>query len=368
MMTTLNRSNNVNEPGATLADRACRMLVLMDHSLDLIELQGRRGVIEGVSSAITDLAGYESRDLIGRHFRDLVHLEDCAAAERAFAEVISSGRAGPVQLRYRTKDGSWRTVLASARNYLADPATRAIVILTRDVTDQLLAERRLDTANEELRRLSHELINSQEAERGHLARELHDDISQMLAGLSLCMVPAPAAAAQGVAAEVVSTWRMQVQEVLAHLRALIENLHPMVLTKLGLAAAIQSHVERLRLISDFDVQLDIRTELGPLNADVALNCFRIVQEALTNTQKHAGAHAAWVTLMRVGKDLHLMIRDDGIGFDVAAAGERAVDAGTVGLLSMRERASLSGGQLDIDSELGRGTCVVADIPCGLSGA
>jgi signal transduction histidine kinase len=72
--------------------------------------------------------------------------------------------------------------------------------------------------------------------------------------------------------------------------------------------------------------------------------------------------------MRVGKDLHLMIRDDGIGFDVAAAGERAVDAGTVGLLSMRERASLSGGQLDIDSELGRGTCVVADIPCGLSGA
>ena len=66
------------------------------------------------------------------------------------------------------------------------------MILTRDVTDQLLAERRLDTANEELRRLSHELMNSQEAERAHLARELHDDISQMLAGLSLCMVPGPA--------------------------------------------------------------------------------------------------------------------------------------------------------------------------------
>ena len=158
---------------------------------------------------------------------------------------------------------------------------------------------------------------------------------------------------------------MQLQEVLAHLRALIENLHPMILTKLGLAAAIQAHVERLRLISNLNIHLDIRTELGQLNSGVELNCFRIVQEARTNAQKHAGANAVWVTLMRVGKDLHLMIRDDGNGFDVTAAAERAVDAGNVGMLSMRERASLTGGQLDIDSEMGHGTCVIADIPCGL---
>ena len=118
-MTRLSHLNNVNEPGAALADSACRMLVLMDDSLDFMELVGRRGVIEGVSSAITDLAGYEPKDLIGQHFRELVHPEDRAAAERAFAQVLGADaparssfaiepRTAPGARCWRAQEITWR--------------------------------------------------------------------------------------------------------------------------------------------------------------------------------------------------------------------------------------------------------------------
>lgn len=365
LMTNLFQLQDRNDSPNAPAEKSCRLLMLMDHSLDFIELLGRKGIIEGVSSAITSLAGYEPKDLIGQQFHDLVHPEDRAAADRALAEVVSLGRTGPVKLRYRSRDGTWRTVIASARNYLTDPATSAIVILTRDVTDQLLAERSLETANEELRRLSLELLGSQEAERAHLARELHDDIGQALAGLGLTMLSAAPSASGAVAGEMVSTWRRQIQEILAHLRALTENLHPLALTKLGLAGAIKAHVERLRLISGINIQLDVSTELGRLAAGVELNCFRIVQEALNNALKHSGARTIWVTVIRIENDLHVKIRDDGGGFDVSAAHDGVVAAGSVGLLSMKERASLTGGQLEIDSEPGHGTCVTGHLPCEL---
>src|SRR5277367_4408551 len=118
------------ETGNAPADSACRLLVLMDHSLDFIELVSRRGVIEGVSGAIASLAGYEPKEIIGQHFHDLIHHADRAAADGAIAAVVALGRSDPVKVRYRCRDGSWRTVLASARNYLSDPATRDIVVLT----------------------------------------------------------------------------------------------------------------------------------------------------------------------------------------------------------------------------------------------
>jgi polyhydroxyalkanoate synthesis repressor PhaR len=223
-------------------------------------------------------------------------------------------------------------------------------------------EQRLQTANDELRRLSHELLSAQETERAHLARELHDDIGQTLAGLSLGMSAVTVPASGTVSGEVVLTWRAQIQEVLEHLRALTDSLHPLALTQLGLVAAIQAHVAGLQLSTGVEIQVEIKSKIGPLAPGVELTCFRIVQEALTNALKHSGAHTIWVSVSRLANDVHVVIRDNGSGFDVATTREQAIRAGRVGLCSMRERALLIGGQLTILSEAGRGTEITADVP------
>ena len=339
-----------------------RLILLMDHSLDFIELLGREGVIDGVSSAITLLAGYDPKDLIGRHYGELIHPDDHQLVASAFARVLARGHAGPLTLRYRRKDGAWRTIQASARNYLADSAARAIVVLTRDVTDQLNAERLLSEANAELHRLSQELISTQEAERGHLARELHDDVVQILAALSISMAGKVAAADGPPQADRIEKWRTMVQDAMEHLRRLVLNLRPPVLNERGLSAALALHVDRARTITAQQLNLNVDANLGRLTPELEISCFRIIQEALTNAVKHSKAQNIWIDVRVVAGGVCATVRDNGEGFNVADARDRANRDGNIGLLSMRERATLVGGVLEIQSSAGRGTEVRATFP------
>src|SRR5271170_5520690 len=124
------------------------------------------------------------------------------------------------------------------------------------------AERQLQTGNDEHRRPSYELLKGQETERAHLARELHDDIGQTLAGLSLSMSSGSESVLGAVSREVVSTWRALIQEVLEHLRELTHSLHPLALTRLGLAAAIQAYAGRLQLTSGMEIRVDVNANIG----------------------------------------------------------------------------------------------------------
>jgi two-component system sensor histidine kinase UhpB len=362
MNTSKSGSNDESSVGHDAADQ-CRLLLLMDHSLDFIQCLGSNGVILGISSAITSLAGYEPQELVGRPYENLIHPDDCALAAKAFAEVMACGHAGPITLRYRSKAGDWRTIEARARDYRADPAARAIVVATRDVTDQIQAESLLSQANTELHRLSQLLLSAQEAERSHLARELHDDAAQMLTALSLHMSVGHSAASESPTSASIETWRGMVRDVLDRLRALIENLRPAALDQIGLAAAVGTHTERVRSMTGMNIQLDVDADLGPLPPEVELTCFRIVQEAIMNAVKHSGATLLRVRLRRLEGALEITIADDGRGFDVASTSARAARGGRIGLLSMRERALLVGGQFDVVSEPGRGTEVRAVLPC-----
>jgi two-component system sensor histidine kinase UhpB len=334
----------------------------MDHSLDFIELLGASGVIHGVSSAITALAGYAPTDLVGRHYADFIHADDVALVTDAFTQLLKKERAGPITLRYRCKDGAWRTIQASARNHIADPAVRALIVLTRDVTDQLEAERSLSQANAELHRLSQRLISAHEEERAHLGRELHDDVGQILVGLSLSIASGSGAAGMAPVAQQIGAWRRLVEEALEHLRALVLDLRPPALEELGLAAALTAHVEHVRTLTGSDISLVVAADLGRLAPDIEITCFRIVQEALTNAIRHSDGSHFQVRLRRVDRTLHVTVRDDGMGFDVGTARDRAVREGRIGLLSMRERATLVGGHLDIHSSPGQGAEVRATLP------
>ena len=354
-------ANDVHEPYD--AGRAgSRLLLLMDHSPDVIQFIGEHGVVEGVSSAITTLAGYDPREVVGLHYTALLHPDDWATAANAFEQLLDHGYAGPIRIRYRHKDGSWRTIEATGRNLLGDPAARALLVITHDLTDQIHAEQLLSKANAELHSLSQQLISAHESERAHFARELHDDIGQLLFSLGLSMAAKPRSAGGVASLEEIDYWRKMVQQTLEHVQRLALDLRPPELDQLGLVAAVAAHIDRVRKSIGSEIRLDADGNLGRFSPDVEITCYRVIQEALVNAVKHSGAKHYWVSLQLLDAALCVTIGDDGAGFDVEAARERAMHGNSIGVLSMRERAARVGAALEIVSSPGHGTLVRATFP------
>jgi signal transduction histidine kinase len=203
--------------------------------------------------------------------------------------------------------------------------------------------------------LSGRLISAHEEERARLGRELHDDVTQRLALLAIDAGREERQVLGSAAGTAIGAIREGLVRLSEDVHALSYRLHPSILKDLGLIEALQAECER------FSRACSIRLEANPqdipvrLPDDVALCLFRIAQEALRNIARHARATRAQVTLRRLGGGLELIVRDDGAGFHPAQR-----RAGTsLGHASMRQRAALLGGKVDIDSSPGHGTTIRA---------
>lgn len=211
-------------------------------------------------------------------------------------------------------------------------------------------------------RLLEQIITAQEEERRRIARELHDETGQSLTsltlGLSMIAESHDLARAQSNAAEL----RALAASTLEEVHHLARGLRPSVLDDLGLLPALERHVKEYEAMCGVSVDLHVAGLDHRLPASIEIAVYRIVQEALTNTAKHAGASVVSVLLERRDGAIHLIVEDDGCGFDaqeVLASGD--ADR-RLGLHGMRERALLLGGSLTIESTPGRGATVFADIP------
>ena len=258
-------------------------------------------------------------------------------------------------------DGKRKTI----ENYAAplrdakDAITGAVVV-NEDVTERVSAEEGLRNAERELARrmrqleaLSRKLIAAQEAERRAVARELHDDFGQVLTALKLNLQRRERDDAESIAL---------VDGAIARMRDLAQDLRPPLLDERGLEASLHWYVEREagRAGLAFHVTAAALEPRPPVSVETT--CFRIAQEALTNVIRHAHARVVNVELSEADGFLLLVVRDDGRGFDVAAARARAASGASQGLLSMQERAALAGGELAIVSATDRGTTIRAKLP------
>ena len=336
--------------------------MLLDHSLDVLEFISRGGRVQSVSSAIQALAGYAPADVIGRKYSQFLHPDDATLAHDTFRKVLAAGHAGPVQLRYRHQNGTYRTVQVTARNCLNDPRFEGILVLTRDITEQVSIEDALLRANRELHRLSQELLVAQDSERRHLARELHDDVQQALAGLRYGMAAAVSPGSPAVPAAMVRTWDAGVAEVMDKLRRLTLHLLPAALDRFGLAVAIEDYIAHERALTPVILTVDIADAVGRIPRGSELAAFRIVQEAVANALKHGEPRTVRIGIVRRHEALAISVADDGAGFDVPAAMERAARTSRIGLHSIFERATGVGGHATIESSPGHGTTIRADIP------
>ena len=230
--------------------------------------------------------------------------------------------------------------------YLANKAggfTETDQRLVRDLADHaavLIEHSRLYEARRELSVLE---------ERNRLARELHDALTQSLFGLRLRLE-----------ADDVDGARSLLEDIFGELRSLILQLRPPALERDGLVASLAKHLDVVGRTHGITTRLDAAS-LGDVDPDAEQALFRIAQEALTNVVKHAGATSVTVHLERTSGAISLVVDDDGHGFDPA---DPAISARRLGLVSMHERAADLGGSLVVESEVGRGTSIRAEVPAG----
>ncbi|MDR7554599.1 MAG: sensor histidine kinase [Armatimonadota bacterium] len=237
-----------------------------------------------------------------------------------------------------------------------------------DAFDGMVAA--LDAQTERLRRLPGQILRAQEEERRRIARELHDEAAQALTSLLVRLRLLEQTDEPTQVRARVRELRALTARALDDVRRIAVELRPSVLDDLGLAAALAAHADALNASGEMRVTVTAGLN-GRLPPEVELALYRVAQEALTNARRHGRATAADVRLWHGMGEVHLEVRDNGVGFDPARVG-RAVGQATpaaarngasgLGLAGMAERIALVGGRLDIRSAPGAGTTVAATVP------
>jgi PAS domain S-box-containing protein len=261
---------------------------------------------------------------------------------------------------HRKKSGELIEVNIDSHTITLDGQAHVLVVV-EDVTERNRLSRDNEEVHDELRQMTARLLHAQEAERRHIARELHDESGAMLTALQVCLRMAnervrpdndPARnelrEAESIAVELADK-----------IRSLSTGLLPGVLDDLGLAAAVKWLAERLKRQTGLEVHFV--HDLGPserFSIDVETIVYRVIQEALTNVMRHAQVDEATVVINRRPSELEVHVIDDGVGFER----DDAIGKGHLGLHSMRERSVLIGGILTVTSARGEGTRVSARIP------
>ena len=291
---------------------------------------------------------------------EAVHPDDADRARNTFREHMKNHTGYTQEYRMRRYDGEYRWVVSQGvPRFSADGAFLGFAGSLLDVNGRRMAEKRLREANKRLQELSSRLIGAQEEERKRLARELHDDLSQQIAALSLAtgnlkrQIPAerPEARAQ------VDAVHGKLVNLAEAVRRMSHELHPAVLQYSGLEAALRSYCEEFGSLSGLEISLTIEGSFEGVSPDAALCLFRVAQEALRNVVKHARVSQASVELRRTGGVLTLRIADAGVGMESTARGSKGL-----GLLNIQERVRLAGGKVEIRSSPGNGASITVAVP------
>ncbi|MGC4096458.1 MAG: PAS domain S-box protein [Nitrospira sp.] len=213
----------------------------------------------------------------------------------------------------------------------------------------------LSSANHSLRELSSRLMHVQEEESSRLARDLHDEIGQLLTALKIDLQEIQHGGEAQVRSDSLTDSLELVDRLLTQVRTLALDLRPSLLDDLGLVPALRWYANRQAQRNGWVLSLSVEGIVGRVAVPIEVACFRVVQEALTNVAKYANAKAVDLTLRRHENEVTLVIQDDGVGFDVMLARQRAQGGQSIGLLGMQERVRLAGGALEISSAVGQGT-------------
>jgi signal transduction histidine kinase len=242
----------------------------------------------------------------------------------------------------------------------------SVISHMEDITERKIAEQKLLKSEKQLRALSAQLMNVEERQRKHISRELHDSIGQYLTAIKFSMENTLQQINEkqdiGKAAALLQTGVNLLKQTIDEVRRIMMDLRPSILDDLGILATISWFCRELQAVyGSMKVEQDIQLKEEDIPEFLKIIIYRILQEALNNAAKHSEASNVLVSLKMVRDRIQLTIEDNGRGFDlkkVAMNYDISVTEG-LGLMSMRERAELTGGIFRIYSQFGKGTTIVA---------
>jgi len=327
--------------------------------------------LDYLNSTCMAYTGLALEQMLDDGWLDAVHPDDRDRCVSTYVPAVAAREPLLMEYRVRRADGVYRWFMDSAvPKHDANGTFTGYIGCTIDITERREAEDRtresseaLEASNRQIQHLAGRLIEAQDAERARVARDLHDDVSQQLAGLSIAFSGLKQQMGKLEVGEALQEDLRALQErttaIAQNVRHLSHDLHPSVLRHAGLVAALTSYCRELERAHGTTVTCNAEGDCGAITEEAALCLYRIAQEALRNVIAHAGASRADVRLLCTGEIAEIAVADDGRGFDVAGAFEHGKG---LGLVSINERVRLAGGTVSIVAEPKRGTRLSARIP------
>jgi PAS domain S-box-containing protein len=296
-------------------------------------------------------------------FIELVHPED----RRLVQSFFESKRMFSIEHRIVRRDGEQRYIQVRAEvvsNAEGSPIT--LMGIAQDVTDRKRSDEQLRSSREQLRALSAHLQFIREEERSRIAREVHDELGQVLTALKMDisllnhkLLESSAILPRKMLYEEIKSMSKKVDITIKSVRKIVTELRPEVLDHLGLKAAIEWQAQEFQTRSGIDCKLDPHMESIEMDdRDGETAIFRILQEALTNIARHSGATKVEIFLKKQNGEITMEVRDNGRGISETDL----TKSRSFGLLGMRERALFLGGDVEVKGHPGFGTSVKVQIP------
>jgi len=335
---------------------AMEVIITVDEAQRIVIFNPMAEQVFGCSAS--DAVGTSLSRFIPERFRS-----DHAAHVKQFGVTgVSDRQMGRQRVLFGVRTNGEEFPIEASISQIQGDGGKLYTVMLRDVTERTRAENALKSSQEELQQLSANIQNIREEEKTRIARELHDDLGQLLTALKMDVSMLESALRDnGAPAELhLKTQAMHglIDATVASVRRIAADLRPVMLDDLGPVPAIEW------LVSDFTKRYGIAVTADLLQDDSAFNAaggtalFRIVQEALTNVARHAEAKHVTLQLQRDAEQYVIRISDDGRGVEPAAIRRDK----SFGLLGIRERARLFGGTVSIDTEPGRGFSLTVSLP------
>ncbi len=327
---------------------------------DCVVVVDLSGLVQFWNAGAEAVFGYTAEEMVGRSAA-ILYADGNADRVPGDMDRIENGEDLNGEWQRRRKDGTlvW---IDTKRVVLRDPRGQAIGVLavSKDITERKHADEALLATHERLREFAGRMRSVREQERALMARQIHDELGQVLTalGMDVAWLEARLPAQDRPLVEKCRAMAAIIEGTIGRVRTLATELRPAVLDDLGLLAAIEWETQQFARRTGIACTLELPASLPPLDADRSTDLFRILQEALTNVVRHAAAQHVDVQVRETSAELVLGVSDDGRGIATA----EAMNPRSLGLLGMRERALLWNGTVDVRARPQGGTSVIVQLP------